>query len=154
MRKQPCASLGESAAVRCKSEAKALKVGVCIMCSCNGHSGGGGMPGTEFPATPSRLSGASISDPGHSQNFLSIPHSGASGPVSRKSWDFPWSWTSGLGSASGAQSSFKNALCHGNFQMCPAVKNTQWPEGHPQIHSDAGHTLPTSMTLPTPVVTL
>lgn len=32
MRKQPCVSLGESAAVRCKSEAKVLKVGVCIMC--------------------------------------------------------------------------------------------------------------------------
>ena len=31
------------------------------------------MPGAEFPAAPSRLSGASISGPGHSQNFLGIP---------------------------------------------------------------------------------
>ena len=43
------------------------------MCFFDGHSGGGGMPGTEFPATPSRLSGASISGLGHSQNFLGIP---------------------------------------------------------------------------------
>lgn len=32
LRKQPYASPGESASVRCKSEAKALKVGMCIVC--------------------------------------------------------------------------------------------------------------------------
>lgn len=49
--------------------------GRCTECSCSGGGQGEGrrMPGAEFPAAPSRLSGASISGPGHSQNFLGIP---------------------------------------------------------------------------------
>lgn len=115
---------------------------------------GWGMPGTEFPATPSRLSGAPPQARSFSE-FSSIPPLWCLWVSLQQELRFSLILDIRPGISSRSPGRFAgNALCHGTFPTCPAVKNAQRPEGHPQTHSDAGYTLLMSIMLPTLAVTL
>lgn len=104
------------------------------------------MPGAEFQAASLRLPGASVSGLGHSQSFLSIPHTRASGwsPGSVEISLYPghpWDQTQE------PRGHFKMLCVMENFNHALSSRTHSDPMGCPQTHSDLGGTDPISMTL-------